>query len=524
MLLSLCLVIGSLVLPQLLSRNRKNDVSSLQTFSSATPDYAQWIDTGSAGAPATYLKAVVFNVTNPSEASFGAIVKVQKLGARVYRKMVQRSNVRFMAGNVSYDQTQRYQLIDAAGLDESSLVTSVNIFPQSSSGNSLFNNNNNSSSSFTQRSLQDVIWSAEQPTLAAGTLWNATDSSSFRFDTGAQDLADVDEVQQWRMLGAGTCWATAAANTLRGGMGRQWESKRVAEGDQLSWWNEVGQRHSLLRAVSDLVPHAATGISGRLYRPDVDEDAASDANEAFGVQLAGIHNVSGCWDGAPVALTHANMEAVESFWRSKVEGQSDPSIEDVPSFFIDGAAGRMLNHSHPWQLNGWIESSSGPILVPIVQFIEYSTQVSAESVSLIEDVASHRSNTDLEDHMRLIGLAGSGFLMLVGICLLLSSPWSCNKEGGPEKLVETRNYSITPLILPTRETLADEDSLVSRMRSDSLKDVSYKVFSSFDFRHEMNNTLGGPLADQHRVIITPPPPPSGSLSHENLRDTSTTTA
>lgn len=521
MLLSLCLVIGSLVLPQFLSRNRENDLSTLQSFNSDAPDYSQWLDTGSDGAPATYLKAVVFNVTNPLEASLGAVVKVQKLGPLVYRKWVQRSNVRFTDGNVSYDQTQQYQLIDAAGLTESSLVTSVDIFPHSSS--SLLHNNNNSSF-FTQRSLRDVIWSAEQPSLAAGTLWNTTDSSSFRFDTGAQDLEHVDEVQQWHGLSAGTCWATSAANELRGSMGRQWESKRVEDGDQLSWWNEVGQRHSSLNAVSDLVPHAPTGMSGRLYRPNVDEDAASDANAAFGIQLAGIRNVSECWGGAPVALTHANMEAVEAFWRSKVDGLSAPSIEDVPSFFIDEAAGRLLNHSHPWQLNGWIESAAGPILVPIVQFTEYSTQVSAETVSLIEDIASRRSNTDLEEHVRLIGLAGSGLLMLVGICLLLSSPWKCHTEDGPEKLVETRNYSITPLILPTRQTLADEDSLVSRMRSDSLKDVSYKVFSSFDFRHDMHDTLGGAAADQHRVIITPPPPPSGSLRHENLRDTSTTTA
>ena len=130
--------------------------------------------------------------------------------------------VRFTDGNVSYDQTQQYQLIDAAGLDETILVTSVDIFPHSSS--SLLDDDNNSF--FTQRSLRAVIWSEEQPSLAAGTLWNTTDSSSFRFDTGAQDLAHVDEVQQWHGLGAGTCWATSAANELRGSMGRQWESKR----------------------------------------------------------------------------------------------------------------------------------------------------------------------------------------------------------------------------------------------------------------------------------------------------------
>ena len=155
------------------------------------------------------------------------------------------------------------------------------------------------------------------------------------------------------------------------------------------------------------------------------------------------------------------------------------SSETAASWFVDVVAGRVLSYSNPWQLNAYVEEAS--MLLPIARFREYRSEASAATIQIINQIEQKGQQSHAEKVVKIVCLAVAGLMLAVCICLLAKQCHG-NDEDPSASSSGPLNYNITPLILGQRETTADDESLVSRMRADSLQGVSYKVFNCFNFR------------------------------------------
>eukprot|EP00658_Telonema_sp_P-2_P043584 TRINITY_DN3150_c0_g1_i3.p1 TRINITY_DN3150_c0_g1~~TRINITY_DN3150_c0_g1_i3.p1 ORF type:complete len:482 (+),score=62.59 TRINITY_DN3150_c0_g1_i3:162-1607(+) len=465
----------------------------------------------------TYLEAWVYNVTNPGELTTNHTghpqppVVLTQIGPLRYQKHVRRTQVRFGPDQqVRYsEETTYHPMKGSVSTGSGDEITTVQL--QAGAG----------ASPFTRRSISEMIWntSASQGSnRMPGAVCNDTASTQFSFDTVSGRLG------LWGGKTSVDCWGSPEANKISGGQGRQWPAASASKGDRLEWWNSVGYRESTWLA-EDKTVDDVTGLPGRRYSLDPSEDAASDANQVYGVDVTGVHNPGPkCSNGFKIGLTHALLHGVETYWRSQVTGLGATSDQDLPHMFVDSSAGRVLNFSQPWQLNAWINIDGRLLLVPMLRFREFRTTLSDLSLGMIHNIAAHETTGQLERVVQVGAYSIGAAFILVSLWLLLGAP-GCRRQGGQTRRV---SYGITPLMLPSRETRADDESLVTRMRSDSLKDVSYKVFKWFDFRHQMRRL---DHQDGHGIPDTEAPrlsdlggvgaAPSGSLRHEGLRDVTT---
>jgi len=342
-----------------------------------------------------------WNITNPSDVLNGAKARLKEVGPISYDLMVERRDVTFDVGNVSYVNHQQYRSKQDA---DSTLITTVNgpymfirqvqnqLPPWLRTLIRVYLNENNYGP-FVTKPVEDLLWGYDDPFITflnshlPGMIsvsqfgyylnQNATSSKVYTVDNGAVDIANWMKISTFDGQRAVTAWDDPTANLI--------------SGTDSFGFAPLQFNSTHLDVFIDLICRSAQlNFSSSSFwntrRYELPFDTFSNSTYCVGGKcpLDGVLNLTTCTGDQfgqefPIAVTFPALIGVDPYYTDQVNLGLDVTIADRNNYAtfveLDALTGLVYRGAKQMQLNVFFDTFDGDkqMLMPILWFNQTAT-------------------------------------------------------------------------------------------------------------------------------------------------------